>query len=189
MENYLTCHEKTALESWVEWYPTTIVLHGVPSKLFSKAAVRRGYRCAGQAWSDVVNSYFGSHNREIYYFCTILPVLHRTLLGRISVNFPFLIAGIYRHYNCIPQRGAACFRRHSLSSPNSYFGSHNRENYYFCTILLVLHRTLLGRISFISPARIADIYRHYTCIPQKGPTRCIMSDQYECAVFVPLSCW
>ena len=56
------------------------------------------------------NRYFGSHNRENYYFCTILPVLHRTLLGRISVNFPFLIAGIYRHYNCIPQRGATWFR-------------------------------------------------------------------------------
>ena len=73
------------------------------------------------------------------------------------MNFPFLIAGIYWHYNCIPQRGAAWFRHHSLSSPNSYFGSHNRENYYFCTIVLVLHRTS-GQIGVIFPAHIAGIY-------------------------------
>ena len=57
----------------------------------------------------------------------------------------------------------------SPSSPNSYFGSHNRENYYFCTILLVLHRTLSGRISVIFPARMAGINPHYSCIPQIVP--------------------
>ena len=46
---------------------------------------------------------------------------------------------------------------------------HNRENYYFCTILLVLHRTLSGRISVIFPARMAGIYPHYNCIPQIVP--------------------
>ena len=45
----------------------------------------------------------------------------------------------------------------------------NRENYYFCTILLVLHRTLSGRISVIFPARMAGINPHYSCIPQIVP--------------------
>ena len=45
----------------------------------------------------------------------------------------------------------------------------NRENYYFCTFLLVLHRTLSGRISVIFPARMAGIYSHYNCIPKVMP--------------------
>ena len=45
----------------------------------------------------------------------------------------------------------------------------NRENYYFCTILLVLHRALSGRISVIFPARMAGIYPHYNCMPQIVP--------------------
>ena len=45
----------------------------------------------------------------------------------------------------------------------------NRENYYFGTILLALHRTLLGRKGVIFPVRIAGIYPYYTCIPQIVP--------------------
>ena len=55
---------------------------------------------------------------KIITFGTVLLVLHRTLYGRVSVIFSARVAGIYPHYNGIPQRGAT--RYVSLpSSPNS----------------------------------------------------------------------
>jgi len=55
------------------------------------------------------------------------------------------------------------------SSPNSSVEApRNRESYYFCTLLLVLHRTLYGRVSLIFPARVAGIHPHYNGIPQRG---------------------
>ena len=38
----------------------------------------------------------------------------------------------------------------------------------FGTVLLVLHRTLYGRVSLIFPARVAGIHPHYNGIPQNG---------------------
>ena len=55
---------------------------------------------------------------KIITFGIVLLVLHRILYGRVSVIFPARVAGIYLHYNGIPQRGAT--RYVSLpSSPNS----------------------------------------------------------------------
>ena len=55
------------------------------------------------------------------------------------------------------------------SSPNSSVESHplTGKIITFGTVLLVLHRTLYGRVSVISPARVAGIHPHYNGIPQR----------------------
>ena len=91
---------------------------GVSPAVLSRCDAGSGCRTSPLTLPSSPNSAVESPppNRENYYFCTVLLVLHRTLYGRVSVIFPVRVAGIHPHYNGIPQRGASVSCRVNCSS-------------------------------------------------------------------------